>query len=125
MLRIFNVKRGDQFSFTVTFTNLQNDLTTFVLGIKEDYDDAEMLLTKSLGNGITKIQTGKYRVDFTPAETGQLEPNQYVYDLRFTIGSTVYTPLSGYINIEETVFMWYGKYRWIQRWWIKKFFWKW
>ena len=105
MLRIFNVKRGDKFSFTVTFTNLQEDLTTFVLGIKEDYDDTEMLLTKRLGNGITKIDTGKYRVDFTPAETGQLEPNQYVFDLRFTIGNTVYTPLSGYLNIEETVFM--------------------
>lgn len=106
MLRIFNVKRGDQFSFTVTFTNLQEDLTTFVLGIKEDYEDAQMLITKSLANGgITKIQTGKYRVDFTPAETGQLEPDQYVYDLRFTLGSTVFTPLSGYINIEETVFM--------------------
>ena len=106
MLRIFNVKRGDQFSFTVTFTNLQEDLTTFVLGIKEDYEDAEMLITKSLANGgITKIQTGKYRVDFTPAETGQLEPDQYVYDLRFTLGNTVYTPLSGYINIEETVFI--------------------
>ena len=73
--------------------------------IKEDYDDAEMLITKSLGNGITKLQTGKYRVDFTPAETGQLEPDQYVYDLRFTLGNTVFTPLSGYINIEETVFM--------------------
>lgn len=106
MLRIFNVKRGDQFSFTVTFTNLQEDLTTFVLGIKEDYEDAQMLITKSLANGgITKIQTGKYRVDFTPAETGQLEPDQYVYDLRFTLGNTVFTPLSGYINIEETVFM--------------------
>ena len=105
MLRIFNVKRGDQFSFTVTFTNLQEDLTTFVLGIKKDYEDAEMLITKSLGNGITKLQTGKYRVDFTPTETGQLEHDQYVYDLRFTLGNTVFTPLSGYINIEETVFM--------------------
>ena len=104
MLRIFNVKQGDQFSFTVTFTNLQEDLTTFVLGIKEDYDDAQMLLTKSLGNGITKIDTGKYRVDFTPAETAQLDPDQYVYDLRFTWEDTVFTPLSGYLNIEETVF---------------------
>ena len=104
MLRIFNVKRGDQFSFTVTFTNLQEDLTTFVLGIKEDYDDVQMLLTKSLNNGITKIATGKYRIDFTPQETGGLTPNQYVYDLRFTLGNTVFTPLSGYLNIEETVF---------------------
>ena len=81
-------------------------MTTFVLGIKEDYEEAQMLITKSLTNGgITKIETGKYRVDFTPADTAQLEPHQYVYDLRFTLGDTVFTPLSGYLNIEETVFM--------------------
>ena len=104
MLRIFNVKRGDQFSFTITFTNLQEDFNTFVMGIKANYEDEQMLITKSLGNGITKIDTGKYRVDFTPEDTEVLEPNQYVYDLRFTLDDTVFTPLSGYLNIEETVF---------------------
>lgn len=104
MLRIFNVKQGDQFSFTVTFKNLQQDLTTFTMGVKEDYNDEIMLVTKSLGNGITKIQTGKYRVDFTPAETQALNPNFYVYDLRMTLGTTVFTPLYGYLNIQETVF---------------------
>lgn len=104
MLRIFNVKQGDQFSFTVTFKNLQEDLTTFTMGVKEDYNDEIMLVTKSLGNGITKIRTGKYRVDFTPAETQALTPNFYVYDLRMALGTTVFTPLYGYLNIQETVF---------------------
>lgn len=104
MLRIFNVKQGDQFSFTVTFKNLQEDLTTFTMGVKLEYNDESMLITKSLGNGITKISTGKYRVDFTPSETESLEPNFYVYDLRMTIGSMRYTPLYGYLNIQETVF---------------------
>lgn len=104
MLRIFNVKQGDQFSFTVTFKNLQEDLTTFKLGVKREYQDEELLVEKSLGNGITKISTGKYRIDFTPAETQALTPNFYVYDLRMTLGSTVFTPLYGYINIQETVF---------------------
>lgn len=104
MLRIFNVKQGDQFSFTVTFKNLQEDLTTFTMGVKLDYTDQTMLVTKSLGNGITKIETGKYRVDFTPSETQALSPNFYVYDLRFTIGTMVSTPLYGYLNIQETVF---------------------
>lgn len=103
MIKVFDVKRGDQFSFTVTFTNLQEDLTTFVMGVKRDYPK-EMLLEKSLGNGITKLQTGKYRVDFTPAETSNLKPDFYVFDLRMTLGSTVFTPLYGYINIQETVF---------------------
>lgn len=104
MLRIFAIKQGDQFSFTVTFTNLQEDLTTFELGVKKEYTDTTMLIEKSLGNGITKIGTGKYRIDFTPAETKALEPNYYVYDLRMTLGSTVYTPLYGYLMIQETVF---------------------
>ena len=104
MLRIFNVKRGDQFSFTITFTNLQEDFDTFVMGIKANYEDEQMLITKSLEDGITKIDDGKYRVDFTPEDTEGLEPNQYVYDLRFTLDDTVFTPLSGYLNIEETVF---------------------
>ena len=74
------------------------------MGIKANYEDEQMLITKSLEDGITKIDTGKYRVDFTPEDTEDLEPNQYVYDLRFTLEDTVFTPLSGYLNIEETVF---------------------
>ena len=74
------------------------------MGVKLDYTDTSMLIQKSLGNGITKISTGKYRVDFLPSETGALSPNFYVYDLRLSIGSTVFTPLYGYLNIQETVF---------------------
>lgn len=104
MLRIFTIKQGDQFSFTVTFKNLQEDLTTFTMGVKLNYTDEEMLITKGLGNGITKLETGKYQINFTSAETKSLEPNLYVYDLRLSIGTTVYTPLYGYLNIMETVF---------------------
>lgn len=103
MLRIFNIKQGDEFSFTITFKNLQEDLTTFTMGVKLDYNGT-MLLTKSLGNGISKIDTGKYRVDFLPSETQALSPNLYVYDLRLALGNTVFTPLYGYFNIMESVF---------------------
>ena len=33
MIKNFNVKRGDQFSFTITFTNLTADLTTMNFGV--------------------------------------------------------------------------------------------
>lgn len=103
MLRMFSIKRGDEFSFTVTFTNLQEDLTTFRMGVKKDYNQS-MVIEKSLGHGISKISTGKYRIDFTPSETEALEPDLYIYDLRMTIDTMVYTPLYGYLMIEETVF---------------------
>ena len=104
ILRIFNIKQGDQFSFTVTFKNLTEDLTTFTMGVKLNYSDSTRLITKSLGNGITKVATGKYQIDFLPSETGALHPDLYVYDLRMTLGSVVYTPLYGYLSIQETVF---------------------
>ena len=104
MLRIFNVKQGDQFSFTVTFKNLTEDLTTFTMGVKRDYNDPTMLVTKSLGNGITKIDTGIYKIDFLPSETGALTPDYYLFDLRMTLDTVVFTPLYGYLNIQETVF---------------------
>lgn len=104
MLRIFNIKQGDEFSFTVTFKNLQEDLTTFNMGVKKEYTDETLLVNKSLGNGISKISTGKYRIDFSPVETQALTPDFYVYDLRFTLGNMVFTPLYGYLNIQETVF---------------------
>lgn len=102
MIKNFNVKRGDQFSFTITFTNLTADLNTMDFGVKKDYDSS-LIITKSLNNGITKIGSGKYQIILNPSET-LLDAGMYEFDLRFTIGSVVKTPLSGTINIMETVF---------------------
>ena len=104
MLRIFNVKKGDDFSFTLKFKNLPADLDTCKFGIKSDYDSQSMLIEKSLNNGIDKIDTGTYRVTIPHVESDTLDPDQYVYDLRFTIENIVSTPLSGFLNVEETVF---------------------
>lgn len=103
MIKIFNIKRGDQFSFTVTFTNLQDEISTLGLGVKHEYDDS-MLINKSIGSGITKVGATRYRIDFTPEETEALSPDFYHFDMRLTVGSYVYTPLHGYLNIKETVF---------------------
>ena len=102
MIKNFNVKRGDQFSFTITLTNLTADLATMNFGVKKDYDSA-LLISKSLKNGITKLGRGKYQIILDPSET-LLDAGMYEFDLRFTIGSVVKTPLSGTINIMETVF---------------------
>ena len=102
MIKNFNAKRGDQFSFTITFTNLTADLTTMNFGVKKDYESS-LIISKSLNNGITKISAGKYQIILNPSET-MLDAGMYEFDLRFTIGPVVKTPLSGTINIMETVF---------------------
>lgn len=104
MIKNFNVKKGDQFSFTITFTNLTADLSTMVFGVKKNYDSPTILIQKSLLNGITKLGAGKYQITVNPYETKNLEEGQYVFDLKFTLGSVVKTPLSGYITIMDTVF---------------------
>jgi len=103
MLKVFQVKRGATFSFIVTFKNLEQDVATMTFGLKEDYDK-EMLIEKTLGDGITKIDDNKYKVDFSYADIIGLEAGMYVYDLRYTIGDTPAIPLSGYVIVNDSVF---------------------
>ena len=104
MLKVFSVKRGSTFSFIVTFKNLNQDVTTMNFGVKEEYSDESMIINKTLGNGITKIETGKYKVDFSTTDILSLDVGMYVYDLRYTIGDTPSIPLSGYIVVNDSVF---------------------
>lgn len=103
MLKVFQVKRGDQFSFIVNFKNLNQNLSTIKFGIKADYDEP-MLIEKSLGDGIVKIDTQHYQVNFSSSDTMELDAGMYIFDLRYTIGDTPKTPLSGYLLIAESVF---------------------
>ena len=103
MLKVFQVKRGATFSFIVTFKNLNQDVASMTFGLKEDYDKT-MLIEKTLGDGITKIDDYKYKVDFSYTDIIGLEAGMYVYDLRYTIGDTPAIPLSGYVIVNDSVF---------------------
>lgn len=103
MLKVFQVKRGATFSFIITFKNLNQDVASMTFGLKEDYDKT-MLIEKTLGDGITKIDTGKYKVDFSYTDIIGLDAGMYVYDLRYTIGDTPSIPLSGYVIVQDSVF---------------------
>lgn len=103
MLKVFQFKRGGVYSFIITFKHLNQDVTTIRFGLKEDYDKP-MLIDKTLGDGITKIDTGRYKVDFSYTDILNLEAGMYVYDLRYTIGDTPAIPLSGYVVVNDSVF---------------------
>jgi hypothetical protein len=103
MLKVFQFKRGGVASFILKFKSMNQDVTSMTFGLKEDYDKA-MLILKTLGNGITKIDTGKYKVDFSYTDILSLEAGMYVYDLRYTIGDTPSIPLSGYVIVNDSVF---------------------
>lgn len=103
MIKMFQVKKGDQFSFIVTFKNMTEELTTLDFGVKADYD-GEMLLEKEFNDGVTKIASNKYQISFSKTDTSGLDAGLYIFDLRYTIGDITKTPLSGYLIINDTVF---------------------
>lgn len=103
MLKVFQVKRGDQFSFIIYFKNLNQDLSTLEFGLKEDYA-TPMLIYKSLGDGIVKNDTQHYQVNFSTQDTSSIQAGLYLFDIRYTIGDTPKTPVSGYLLLNESVF---------------------
>lgn len=104
MLKVFQVKRGATFSFIITFKNLNQNVSSMDFGVKADYDKP-MLIEKELEDGITQISTGKYKVDFSSTDITSLNAGLYVFDLRYTIGSTPSIPLSGYLVVSDSVFI--------------------
>lgn len=103
MIKNFTPKKGDQLSFTITFTTDVN-FNSMEMGIKKDYTDEDFVLLKTLGNGITQIDSRKYQVIITSQETNLLDFETYVYDIRVRSGSVIKTPLSGRIMVKESVF---------------------
>lgn len=103
MIKNFTPKKGDQISFTITFTTDVN-FDSMEMGVKKDYTDEDFVLLKTLGNGITKLDTRKYQVIITSQETNLLGFDTYVYDIRVRSGSVIKTPLSGRIMVKESVF---------------------
>ena len=103
MLKHFLVKKGDQLSFTITFSAAFTP-TSMELGVKKSYSDKDFLILKSLNNGITKLSDTKYQVVIPSEETENLVITDYVYDLQIKLGSIVKTPLSGKLIIKPTTF---------------------
>lgn len=94
--------RGDTLSFAVEFVGLTQNLVSAYFTVRAAHD-SEVLVQKSLSDGITKISTGKYRVRVAPADTASLTPGGYVYDFQVGIGSDIYTPLYGYLVLIDDV----------------------
>lgn len=95
--------RGDTLAFGVEIEGLEEDLDTAYFSCKINYDDNSYVFQKTLGNGITKVETGKYRVRVAPADTSSLEAGQYYYDLQIGVNGDIYTILRGVLKIEYDV----------------------
>ncbi len=95
--------RGDTLSFGLEFEGLEQDLESAYFTVKSSYSDTKPVFQKSLDNGITKSDTGKYRVRVAPEDTKYVEADKYFYDLQIGVNSDIFTILKGTIDIEDDV----------------------
>lgn len=95
--------RGDTLAFGVVIDGLDQDLDTAYFSCKKNIDDTEYVFQKSLSDGISKVETGKYRVRVAPADTSEAELGDYYYDLQIGVNSDIYTVLRGKLIIEYEI----------------------
>lgn len=95
--------RGDTLAYAVEIGGLDQDLDTAYMSCKENPEDENYLFQKSLENGITKVETGKYRVRVAPADTKNLDPGTYRYDLEIGVNGDIFTVLRGKLKIVEDI----------------------
>lgn len=95
--------KGDTLAFGVEIEGLDHDLATAYFSCKKDPNDDEYVFQKELNDGISKVETGKYRVRVAPADTASLEIGDYYYDLQIGVNSDIYTILRGKLTIEYEI----------------------
>ena len=90
--------RGDTFAFSFTIKDFTADLDKVFLTCKENPDDETYKFQKKLNTGITKTETGKYKVQIENTDTENLEVGfKYGYDIQINYGSVKNTIIKGNI----------------------------
>lgn len=95
--------RGDTLAFGMEFEGLDQNLTSAYFSCKSSYSASSYVFRKYLGNGITKVSTGKYRVRVAPEDTANVAAGHYYYDLQIAVNSDVFTIMKGTLTIEADV----------------------
>lgn len=103
MIKNFILKKGDELSFKITFVN-KVSIDSMEFGVKKDYTDEDFTILKTIGNGITRLDSKNYQIIVSSTEMDALDILSYVYDVRIRSGNIVKTPLSGKVIIKESVF---------------------
>ena len=95
--------RGDTLAFGIEITDLTDDLDSVYFTCKRNATDEEYIFQKSLDDGVTKIDDGKYKVRVAPEDTENVEARDYYYDLQIGITNEIYTVIKGKLKIEQDV----------------------
>ena len=94
--------RGDTLAFSFEVEGIDS-LETAYFSCKANADDTEYVFQKSLTDGISLVETGKYRVRVAPEDTSNIEVGSYYYDLEIGANSDIFTILKGILKVEQDV----------------------
>lgn len=95
--------RGDTFELLATFEDLAADLSAAAFTVKANAGSAAVI-SKTINSGITKVQSGTYKLKLDPADTSGLTPGQYYYGYKVTTSAgDVYTIISGIFEILQNI----------------------
>lgn len=94
--------RGDTLAFSFEVEGIDT-LDTAYFSCKANADDTEYVFQKSLTDGISLVETGKYRVRVAPEDTSNIEVGSYYYDLEIGANSDIFTILKGVLKVEQDV----------------------
>lgn len=97
--------RGDTLSFGLEFEGLDQDLdcASFVCG--REYGSRDVVINKTIGNGIWKQDDTHYGVRIAPEDTKDLDGMIYYYDLQVGANGDIFTILHGKLLLEKDVFV--------------------
>ena len=90
--------KGDTESFGFEVEGVDS-LDAAYFSCKRNSQDTEYLFQKGLGYGITQDENNCFTVRIVPANTQNLEPGQYWYDLEIQKNGDVFTIFRGVLNI--------------------------
>ena len=95
--------RGNSLSFGLEIEGLDGDLEFAYFTCKKNFNDQNNVFQKTLNNGITKLEAGKYVIRIAPNDTADVEAGNYYYDLTVGANGDVLTLVKGVLTIEQNV----------------------
>ncbi len=95
--------RGDTVQFAFEIENFTDELASAFFSVKKELTDSNYAFQKSLNDGISLVETGKWKVRIAPEDTENLPTGTYYYDLQIGVANgdkvDIYTILKGKFDI--------------------------
>lgn len=106
---ILKFPKNDSVAYYLTINKIEKELDSAYMTVKENHNDTEPLIKKSLGAGISLVDNRlyknqlSYKIQLDGADTQDMEVGvRYFFDIKGTIGNAQKTFRSGELILSET-----------------------